>query len=155
MNQTYPGRSHLRTSRWRIQVVAILAILALLLGVGGVALAAPGPQPDATVAGAELHLVGPAVNPRVGETFQVQVHVQDVVGLAGYQVTLNYDNTLVHAVSVSGIESFLNAPTIPVGLTLTSGLGGLWSAQLRELARMVPAYWPPSPSRPWPRAPLP
>ena len=93
-------------------MVAILAVLALLLGVSGVAMAAPRPPTQRAGCRGPAHLVGPASNPRVGETFQVQVAVKDVTGLAGYQVELNYDNALVHAVSVTGNGGFLNPPVV-------------------------------------------
>jgi hypothetical protein len=121
MNHTYLGWRLYRTSRWRIQVLAILAVLTLLLGVSSVAMAAPAPDPSSPAAGTQLYLNVPASNPRVGETFQVQVTVQDVTGLAGYDVELTYDQARLNAVSVSGIGGFLNPPVTTYGPALTPG----------------------------------
>ena len=119
MNQLNPTRlaRRLRAPLGR----ALILLLVLLLGSSGLVSAAPIARPDAQVDLAELHLVGPAVNPRVGETFKVDVRVENVTDLSGYQVELTYNNALVHAVSVSNPTSFLAQPAVGVGPTLTPG----------------------------------
>ncbi len=100
---------------------ALVILLVLLLGSSGLAIAAPVAQPNTQGSVAELRLVGPATNPRVGETFTVDVRVEDVIGLEGYQVELVYNNSLIHALSVSGATAFLAQPAISVGPVLSPG----------------------------------
>ena len=128
-------------------VLTLLLVIMLMFGVVGSAMAAPVVASNSQAAATQLSLVGPATNPHVGETFDVQVNINNVTDLGAYTVKLSFDSARMQVVSVTGVTAFLAPPAIqltpppPPAGTVTFGAistGGV---------RPVPACWLPSSSR--------
>jgi hypothetical protein len=87
---------------------------------------------------ADVSVVGPPVNPSVGDTFAVSVTVLGVVDLYAYQLDLTFDPTLLSALSVS------EGPFLPTGGTTffipgtIDNVGGSVTATADSLIGPVP-----------------